>query len=290
MAGVEAAAPAPLGAAKLCIGFVGCGTISTAIARGLCRRRAGSAGGSAGEDSGVVRFPLAVTRRNAEKTAGLVAEFGEDKVYVLDTSQAVVDRSDVVVIGLTPKVALEVLPTLKLRPEQLVINLVSTVTNQRIRELIVLPTATVVKCVPLPPVALHAGVSALSPSHRVIEALFGVLGTVVAVESEEQLKVFQAATAMMGPFYQTVVTVHGWMTANGVPDADAAAYAGGFFKCISADSAVKQSGAGLAHLVAEQTPGGLNEEAIKRHAEAGCYSAHGAALDAILARLQKAQL
>ncbi len=57
----------------------------------------------------------------------------------------------------------------------------------------------------------------------------------------------------------------------GIADADAAVFAGGFYQCVSADSAEQTSGEGLAHLIAEQTPGGLNEEAIRRHSEAGCY-------------------
>ena len=74
----------------------------------------------------------------------------------------------------------------------------------------------------------------------------------------------------------------------GISDGAAAAYSGAFFRCISADSAAKSDGAGLAHLVAEQTPGGLNEAAVRVHAEAGCYNAQRAALDATLDRLAKA--
>jgi hypothetical protein len=74
----------------------------------------------------------------------------------------------------------------------------------------------------------------------------------------------------------------------GISDGAAAAYSGALFRCISADSAAKSDGAGLAHLVAEQTPGGLNEGAVKMHKEAGCYEAQKAALDAALDRLTKA--
>jgi pyrroline-5-carboxylate reductase len=159
-----------------------------------------------------------------------------------------------------------------------------------VRELVGIPDITVVKSVPLPPVALHAGVSVLYPRHPEMVALFEVLGKVICVETEDHLRVLQAGSGMMGPFYKTVLTMQEWMKAQGIADADAAVFAGGFYQCVSADSAEQTSGEGLAHLIAEQTPGGLNEEAIRRHSEAGCYDGERAALDATLARLTKAAL
>eukprot|EP00037_Helgoeca_nana_P007044 m.64408 g.64408 ORF g.64408 m.64408 type:complete len:285 (+) comp17878_c1_seq1:30-884(+) len=277
---------------KLTFGFVGCGTISTAIVRGLCRQRAGAgpAAPTAGDESNVVEWPLRVSQRNEVKTAALLAEFGPGKVVICATNDEVATGCDVVVIGLTPKVALAILPTLKLRSDQLILNLVSTVTNERVRELVGIPDITVVKSVPLPPVALHAGVSVLYPRHPEMVALFEVLGKVICVDTEDHLRVLQAGSGMMGPFYKTVLTMQEWMKAQGIADADAAVFAGGFYQCVSADSAEQTSGEGLAHLIAEQTPGGLNEEAIRRHSEAGCYDGERAALDATLARLTKAAL
>jgi pyrroline-5-carboxylate reductase len=115
------------------------------------------------------------------------------------------------------QVALIQIPNLGIRETHTVLNLVSTVTNETLRKLAGLgPDAVVVKCVPLPPVALHAGVSVLYPRHSAMEALFGALGTVVCVDTEDHLRVLQAATCLMGPFYQTVVTTHEWMTSQGV--------------------------------------------------------------------------
>lgn len=153
-----------------------------------------------------------------------------------------------------------------------------------------MPGAIVVKCVPLPPVALHVGVSVLYPRHEAMVTLFSVLGKVICAESEDHLRVFQAGTCLMGPFYQTLHTLHQWMTKQSVGDADAAAFVGTFYSGIAADSAKQTDGEGLSHLIAEQTPGGLNEEAIRRLSEAGCYESEATALDAILARLTKAAL
>lgn len=91
---------------KLTFGFVGCGTISTAIVRGLCRQRAGAgpAAPTAGDESNVVEWPLRVSQRNEVKTAALLAEFGPGKVVICATNDEVATGCDVVVIGLTPKV------------------------------------------------------------------------------------------------------------------------------------------------------------------------------------------
>ena len=141
---------------------------------------------------------------------------------------------------------------------------------------------------PLPPVALHAGITVLYPQHDRMASLFGVLGTVVCVETEGHLRALQAATCLMGPFYKTVLTAYDWMRVQGVNDEVAATFAGGFFRCVAEDSAHATTGAALAHLIAEQTPGGLNEDAIRRHTNGGCYDTQGQALDAVLARLEGA--
>jgi ornithine cyclodeaminase/alanine dehydrogenase-like protein (mu-crystallin family) len=95
---------------RLKLGFVGCGTISAAIVRGLCRGE-GKASTSeaqllapAGAACGVVSFPILVSRRSEAKSAALVTEFGPDLVRVCDSNEELVASSDIVVIGLTPSV------------------------------------------------------------------------------------------------------------------------------------------------------------------------------------------
>ena len=70
-------------------GFVGVGTMSSAIVRGMCTLP--------GDPACIVLSP-----RGAVKAAALAAEF-PDKVTIASGNQEVVDKSDVVFIGVLPK-------------------------------------------------------------------------------------------------------------------------------------------------------------------------------------------
>jgi pyrroline-5-carboxylate reductase len=95
---------------RLKLGFVGCGTISAAIVRGLCRGEDKASTSEAqllapaGAACGVVSFPILVSRRSEAKSAALLTEFGPDLVRVCDSNEELVASSDIVVIGLTPSV------------------------------------------------------------------------------------------------------------------------------------------------------------------------------------------
>ena len=61
------------------------------------------------------------------------------------------------------------------------------------------------------------------------------------------------------PYYQLLATTAGWLQAQGVPPAAAATFVGDMMLGVAADAAGAVSPARFAELVAEQTPGGLNE-------------------------------
>ena len=94
-------------------GFVGVGTMSTAIVRGICTQDAPPC-------RGVVLSP-----RGAENAAALLAEFPA-LVSVAADNQAVVDQADVVFIGVLPKDAEGVCRALEFAPRHTVVSLVST--------------------------------------------------------------------------------------------------------------------------------------------------------------------
>ena len=90
-----------------CIGFIGVGTMNSAIVRGLCTLPAPPE-------------RLVLSPRNAEKAAALAAEF-PSLVSVAATNQAVVDAADVVFVGTLPAATEEVLRALKFRASQTVV-------------------------------------------------------------------------------------------------------------------------------------------------------------------------
>lgn len=70
----------------------------------------------------------------------------------------------------------------------------------------------------------------------------------------------------MGQFYAQQLATQQWLEAQGVEAADAAKWTGAVFHCISYDSAVALPHT-FEHLVAEQTPGGLNEQVVREQRE-----------------------
>jgi len=253
-------------------GFVGTGTMSSAIVRGLSTL--------ASPPRSIVLSP-----RNAEKAAALKEQFPE-LVCVATDNQAVVDQSDVIFVGVLPKIAEETLRALRFQPRHTVISLVSTATLPSLREWCApVPPASVVRAIPLPPVAMHRGASLVTPKHSLALAVFEALGTPVVVETEAAMKKMMSVTALMGQFYAQQRETLKWLEAEGVDPASAAKFTGAVFHCFSFDSA-QASEHTFAELVDEQTPGGLNEQVVRELTESGAFSALTDALDGVLARVE----
>ena len=266
--GAGAGADAPPHAAAV-VGFVGVGTMSSAIVRGLCTAPADA-------PKSIVLSP----RGKANATA-LASEF-PSVCTIAESNQAVVDAADWVFLGVLPSMAEEVFAPLTFREGQIIINLLATSDNKHIAGLVA-PATTIVRAVPLPPVALHACATLMCPPHAGVEALFKQLGGAVAVESDSQRELMQGVNCMMGPFYQFLVTITEWLGARGVPLSASGPYVSQLMQAIGRD-AVEAGPKGFQHLVDEQTPGGLNEGAIRQLGEAGVWPAYKSALDTIYSR------
>ena len=82
------------------VGFLGCGKISSAVCRGY-----------AGADGTCRPKKIMVSRRSADKSAALQAEYPA-LITVCDSNEEIVKQCDIIFIGLLPGVANELLPTL----------------------------------------------------------------------------------------------------------------------------------------------------------------------------------
>ena len=169
-------------------GFVGVGTMSSAIVRGLCTLPAPA--------TNIVLSP-----RGAERAAALAKDF-PSMCTIAASNQEVLDKSDVIFVGVLPKQCEEVLRGLNFDSRHTVVSLVSTAQLAMLKEVCApIPTDRVIRAIPLPSVAKHHGACVMSPPHPLVVSLFDSLGTVVAVETEEQMKKMMPVTALMGQFY-----------------------------------------------------------------------------------------
>jgi pyrroline-5-carboxylate reductase len=180
------------------LGFVGCGTIASAMVTGLCST------GSAG--------PITLSPRNAKVAAGLASLFAN--VQIAPTNQAVLDASEVVVLAVRPQIAFGVLSELRFRPDHHVVSLIATLPLERIRS-VTRPAGLVTRAVPLPSVALRQGPTAIHPPSQPIKALFDTLGTAIELDDESEFDAFAAATAIMASYFGFASTISDWMTRNG---------------------------------------------------------------------------
>mmetsp|Transcript_20978 Transcript_20978/g.62774 ORF Transcript_20978/g.62774 Transcript_20978/m.62774 type:complete len:284 (-) Transcript_20978:27-878(-) len=248
------------------IGVVGVGTISSATVRGLSK------------EASPPTFVL--SPRNAAKSAALADDV--ESATVAASNQAVVDACECVVVAVLPGQAEAVLSDLSFRPDQLVVSLMAGVALADVKR-----WTGVERCVlacPLPAIAQRAGTTIVAPADAAVVAMFDALGKAVPVPDEGQFKRLQSITCLMGDLYSRELAAQTWLTDNGVDAAAAAAYVGGVFATITTDSA-KAGPETLKELVAEQTPGGMNEMVISEQRADGAYKSLAHSLDSVHSRL-----
>ena len=251
------------------LGFIGTGHITTAIVTGLLT---------------APRPPrrVIVSPRNAAHAAALAARF--PRVAVADGNQQVVDACDRLFLAVRPQVAREVLRSLRFRPEQRVVSLIAAISVAEIGHLVA-PATAILRAVPLPSVARHLGPIAMYPPDPGIAEIFARIGTAVEVAEERQFDALWAVTALIAPYYALLGRTSTWAAAAGLDAGLANRYLGALFHALAVD-AVATGERGFAALTeAAQTPGGLNEQALRQLSEAGWYDALAEALDGILARI-----
>ncbi len=253
------------------LGFLGTGTISSAIVEGL-------ASGSPPN----VRILL--SPRNAQVASRLATTLPQ--VTVANSNQEMLDGSDIVFLAVRPQVARETLASLNFRPDHRVISLIATFSREQIAGLVA-PASNITRAVPLPTVAAHLGPTAIFPSDPVTKEIFDRMGFAVEVGTEHELRALQTATAEMAAYFLFLDTLWAWLCDHGVSPSTAREYISMMFRGLG--QVPQRSDHSFAELESEfRTKGGLNEQLAADLRRSGVFDAHNAGLDAIFARIQKA--
>ena len=133
---------------------------------------------------------------------------------------------------------------------------------------------------------LKKGPVPICPPDRKVKSFFDKIGTTLEVKNEKLSKNFWATSAMMAPFYEILKVLSDWLVKRGIKRHEAQKYITTLFVALSVDSA-NNSIKHLKHLVADsQTPGGLNEQAVKGLRRAKFYRSLENSLNTILKRLK----
>lgn len=176
----------------------------------------------------------------------------------LETNQAVIDASDIVVLSVLPKQVDEVLSQLNFRPDHVVASFIAGRPPSEITKL-VSPATKVAQLIPLPPIELHKGPLLICPPISELAQVFSGLGELVELNDENQIKIFSAGSATMSMYFTLQNEIIDWFTKQGIEFDLAAKYVTSLNEGLGAIAA-KTAPSELKHLpVAHETPGGLNE-------------------------------
>jgi len=253
------------------IGFIGTGQIAKATITGICTSK--------------ISFQkIIISPRNRNIAKILKKKF--KKVYIAKNNQEVVDKCNWIFLAVTPKVGEKILPELNYRSSQTIINFISTIGNSQLKKYVKVK-ATIVRALPLPPIALRKGPVPICPANKKVKNFFNRLGTAVEVSDEKLFTNFWCMTAMMAPYYEMLNTLSKWLSNKGLKKSDTQKYVTSLFLAMSED-AVFNSKKDLKILIKNsQTPGGLNEQALNKLRKLGFYKLLNKAANNILERLKK---
>ncbi len=161
------------------LGFLGTGTIASAAAT------------SAAIDG----FEITVSERSRARSAALAARFG---TVAVAPNQDVVDRSDLVFIGVTAEQAPAALSELRFRADQSVVSFMADAPLARVAALVA-PARAEAICIPFPFIAEGGSPLLVYPRAEALERVFGARHTLIALGSEADLGKYLAVQAVLSP-------------------------------------------------------------------------------------------
>ena len=268
-------------------GVIGTGTISSAVVTG-CLTPSDKSGGK------TFNCKFIVSARSAAKSEALRKRFPESVTVEAD-NQGILDACSYVIISVLPKQAREVLNGLRFDPARhVVLSLMAAVSGEEIAALARLPLESVCRAIPLPSVARHCGTTLVTraDSFPLFRDLFRHTGVCQPVADDRELNVLMTVSSTMGPFYYSLAAMRDFVTSRGVARQTASGFIAATYLGLARDAhaAVEANadGFGFDALIAEQTPGGLNEAAIRSLHEAGVGDAYARAMGRTLDRLEGA--
>jgi pyrroline-5-carboxylate reductase len=252
------------------LGIVGVGAIAEAIITGLCD----------GEDT---KTSIHLSPRGAARANRLATRY--PWVDVADSSQAAVERADVVLLSVRPQDAHTALSGLTFRAEQVVISVMAGMTIRDLQALVG-PAGVIVRAIPLPAVARRAGLTAIHPRNELARAIFEPLGGVMAVDAESALEALSASTATLAAHLAYLDTISRWLADRGIALTDATRYVAAVFGGLS-ETLLHSPPNDFGNLADEYaTAGGLNEQLLTALRGAGTFEVVKQALDEVAHRLE----
>lgn len=224
------------------LGFVGCGTIASAVVRGL-----------AGQG-----HQITVSERSKALSSALAAEFSDVQAA---SNQAVIDASDVVFLGLMAGAAQDILGGLTFREDQQVVSFMAGAGLERVAALVA-PARAAAVMMPFPGIAQGGSPIMALGDTALLEQIFAPVNTVFALEDGAELDAYLCAQAVLSPVARIVGDAAQWLGSRGADQAQGEV----FLRMLVATSLQASDCGGL--IEALNTPGGYNQR-LRLHMEGG---------------------
>ncbi len=252
------------------LGFIGTGKISSSIIYGIF-------------NSKLKVKRIYISSRNKNIAKKLFKRFRA--VKILKNNQEIIDKSSIIILGITPNVGNKILSKLKFKKSKKIISLISTINLEKLKKMT--KSQNIVRATPLPPVEINKGPIVICPPDKSAKNLFKHLGTVIEIRNEKLSYKFWSTASIMAAFYEILYMSSSWLAKKGIKKNIANNYIAELFLSLSQDAVNKKS-QGFKRLVADsQTPRGLNMQVLQELKKAKFFNKFTKSLDNINKRISK---
>ena len=252
------------------LGFIGTGKISSSIIIGIFNSKLK-----------IKRIYISSRNRNIAKKL----EKKYRQVKIIKDNQEIIDKSSIVILGITPKVGNEILSKLKFPKNKKIISLISTIKLDKLKKLT--HNINIVRATPLPPIEINKGPIVIYPPSKSVKKFFNNLGKVIEVKNEKLSYKFWSTASLMAAYYEILKVSSDWLIRKGINRKIAYRYISELFLSLSQDAQQKHS-KGFKKLVADsQTPKGLNMQFLNELKKNKFFNNFTKALENINKRVSK---
>ena len=253
------------------LGFVGIGKIATSVIEGIFKAK-------------INVKEIILSPKNRKNSKFLQNKF--KKIKIAKNNQEVLDKSNWVVLSVTPKIGKQILKNLKFKKNHIILNFMSTIHNSELKK-IIFPAKQIFKIAPLPMIKYNLGPIIIYPKNKIIENFFSRLGKVIATNNEKENKKLWVMTSFMATYLEIFNTAHKWFVKKGVNQNKSKEYINHLFKALN-NELLKNSNYSIDKIIKEfQTKGGINEELLKRVKKSGIFKNLDKGFNKIYNRVKK---
>ena len=150
------------------LGFIGTGKISSSIVLGIFKSK-------------LKVKRIYISSRNRSIAKKLAKKFG--RVKILKDNQQIINKSSIIILGITPNVGSKILSKLKFSNNKKIISLISTINLANLKKLT--KNKNIVRATPLPPIEIKKGPIVICPPNKTAKNLFKHLGEVIEIRNEK---------------------------------------------------------------------------------------------------------